>query len=95
MGDQIEYYHPVGVMGSKEWLRKATVHAVRPDNDHPLVLCSGDLLPRHWRVKILKHNDESTGVNGKFITIARYQLVKSGNVTQGDSVARYPVGPRD
>ena len=84
-GDVIEYYHPVGVCGNKEWFRTTTIVGIEARReDIPLNLQNGDSLDRDHRIKRIKRmyrgkliDDE----NGSYRSLEYYRL-QSGGTTE-------------
>ena len=70
----------------KDFLQ-AQVVAISPDSDTPLVLTSGDVLPRTYQVKrirVLDSGGDFVSHNGKYRTIEEFRLEEGGTTTRRD-----------
>mmetsp|Transcript_24935 Transcript_24935/g.60029 ORF Transcript_24935/g.60029 Transcript_24935/m.60029 type:complete len:991 (-) Transcript_24935:48-3020(-) len=88
-GDVIEYYSPIFVAGDARGLRQATVLSVDPNQEMPLVLNNGEVLPNTTTVKRIKVMSEGELVDhpGIFRSMHMFRLVKRGTATAADGIA--------
>jgi len=90
VGDVIEYYSPIYVAGDPRGLRQATVLAIDPMADIPLVLDNAECIPNDTNVKRIKvkSGGELLHHPGIFRPIFRFKLVKSGRATFADALTK-------
>ncbi len=88
VGDVIEYYSPIHVAGDPRGLRQATVLAIDPKNEIPLVLDNAECIPNDTNVKRIKvkSGGELLDHPGIFRPIFRFKLVKAGRATAADAL---------
>lgn len=88
VGDVIEYYSPIFVAGDPRGLREATVLAIDPKKEYPLVLDNAEYIPNDTSVKRVKvmSGGELVDHPGIFRPISRFKLVKAGRATIADAV---------
>lgn len=88
VGDVIEYYSPIYVAGDPRGLREATVLAIDPKKENPLVLDNAEYIPNDTNVKRVKvmSGGELVDHPGIFRPISRFKLVKAGKATMADAV---------
>ncbi|KAL7543744.1 hypothetical protein ACHAXR_013056 [Thalassiosira sp. AJA248-18] len=87
-GDVIEYYSPIYVAGDARGLRQASVLSVRPNDETPLVLSNGEVLPNDIKVKRIKvmMGGEVLDHPGIYRPIYRFLLVRRGSATAADAI---------
>ena len=88
-GDLIEYYSPIYVAGDARGLRQATVLAVDPKNEMPLVLSNGENIPNNTklkRIKIMLETGDLVDHPGIFRPMHRFRLTKQGSATAADGI---------
>ena len=90
VGDVIEYYSPIMVAGDPRGLRQATVLAIDPKNEIPLVLDNVECIPDDTNVKRIKIKSDGELVDhpGIFRPISRFKLVKAGRATMADAMKK-------
>ena len=90
VGDVIEYYSPIHVAGDPRGLRQATVLAIDPKNEIPLVLDNAECIPNDTNVKRIKVElgGELVGHPGIFRPISRFKLSRTGRATIVDALAK-------
>ena len=88
VGDVIQYYSPIFVAGDPRGLREATVLAIDPKKENPLVLDNAEYIPNDINVKRIKviSGGELVDHPGIFRPIFRFKLVKAGKATMADAV---------
>eukprot|EP00980_Cylindrotheca_fusiformis_P011804 scaffold2816_cov121-Cylindrotheca_fusiformis.AAC.20 len=82
-GDVIEYYDPIGVVGNKQWLRRATVLGVDPKNKStPINLDNGQFLDRNSKIKRIRRRNRGKveKCDGSFREISEYSLRSCGTM---------------
>lgn len=88
-GDVIEYYSPIFVAGDARGLRQATVLAVDPNDDSPLALSNGDVLPNNTKAKRIKAmcDGELLDHPGIYRPIYKFKLTKRGKASAATGIA--------
>ena len=92
-GDEIEYYSPVSVAGSKHAHRVATIISIEPGKEFPLTLSNLELLPA-WctnvkQVKTMSTNGDVLDHKRKYCCIDKYKLVAGEIATVGDAISMH------
>eukprot|EP00984_Skeletonema_dohrnii_P024518 scaffold13651_cov118-Skeletonema_dohrnii-CCMP3373.AAC.5 len=88
VGDVVQYYSPIHVAGDPRGLRRATVLAIDPKKDNPLVLDNAEYISSDTNVKRIKvmSGGELVDHPGIFRPIFRFKLVKAGRATIADAM---------